>query len=151
MIHTPHMYRFGEEELPGVDIFVCTADPMLEPPSIVMNTVLSAMSYNYPSKKLSVYLSDDGGSELTFYALIRASIFSKRWIPFCKRFNIQTRSPEAYFSHHSSGDMHQSYGQQWSIMKVHSLLINNFISRTTHTHTLISHFLNCFISIKNIM
>ncbi|KAF7815987.1 cellulose synthase-like protein E6 [Senna tora] len=105
LYHTPFKHslfqRYGEEEkLPGVDIFVCTADPMLEPPIIVINTVLSLMSYNYPSNKLSVYLSDDGGSELTFYALLKASIFSKHWIPFCKRFNIEPRSPEAYFSQH---------------------------------------------------
>ncbi|KAI9115633.1 hypothetical protein K1719_013302 [Acacia pycnantha] len=75
------------------------------------------MSYNYPSKKLiSVYLSDDGGSELTFYAILRASLFSEQWIPFCKRFNIQTRSPEAYFSHLSDGAMPQN-DQQWSSMK----------------------------------
>ncbi|KAK4275299.1 hypothetical protein QN277_018408 [Acacia crassicarpa] len=109
-------HRYGEERLPGVDIFVCTADPMLEPPSMVVNTVLSAMSYNYPSQKLSVYLSDDGGSELTFYAILRASLFSEHWVPFCKRFNIQTRSPEAYFSHPSEGAMLQN-GQQWSSMK----------------------------------
>ncbi|KAL6187990.1 hypothetical protein ACLB2K_039385 [Fragaria x ananassa] len=53
-----------ENELPGVDIFVTTADPIIEPPMMVMNTVLSVMSYDYPTEKLSVYLSDDGGSEL---------------------------------------------------------------------------------------
>ncbi|CAI9760367.1 unnamed protein product [Fraxinus pennsylvanica] len=87
-----------EDELPGVDIFVCTADPMLEPPSMVMNTVLSVMAYNYPPEKLSVYLSDDGCSELTFYALWEASMFSKYWIPFCKKFAVEPRSPEAYFN-----------------------------------------------------
>ncbi|XP_019052682.1 PREDICTED: cellulose synthase-like protein E6 [Nelumbo nucifera] len=58
-----------ENELPGVDIFVCTADPKIEPPAMVINTVLSVMAYDYPPEKLSVYLSDDGGSDLTFYAL----------------------------------------------------------------------------------
>ncbi|KAF6176799.1 hypothetical protein GIB67_014173 [Kingdonia uniflora] len=56
------------------------------------------MAYNYPPEKLSVYLSDDGGSDLTFYALLKASVFSKQWIPFCKKFNIEPRSPAAYFS-----------------------------------------------------
>lgn len=87
-----------EDELPGVDIFVCTADPILEPPSMVMNTVLSVMAYNYPPEKLSVYLSDDGCSELTFYALLEASKFSKYWIPFCKKFAVEPSSPEAYFN-----------------------------------------------------
>ncbi|KAF9625242.1 hypothetical protein IFM89_020828 [Coptis chinensis] len=87
-----------EDKLPGVDIFVCTADPTIEPPMMVINTVLSVMAYNYPTEKLSVYLSDDGGSDLTFYALLEASHFAKHWIPFCKKFNIEPRSPAAYFS-----------------------------------------------------
>ncbi|KAF5179986.1 Cellulose synthase, partial [Thalictrum thalictroides] len=65
---------------------------------MVINTVLSVMAYNYPPEKLSVYLSDDGGSDLTFYALLEASNFSKHWLPFCKKFNIEPRSPAAYFS-----------------------------------------------------
>ncbi|PIA26455.1 hypothetical protein AQUCO_09300036v1 [Aquilegia coerulea] len=87
-----------EDKLPGVDIFVCTADPTIEPPMMAINTVLSVMAYNYPTEKLSVYLSDDGGSDLTFYALLEASEFSKYWLPFCKKFNIEPRSPAAYFS-----------------------------------------------------
>ena len=59
--------------MPGVDIFVCTANPIIEPPIMVINTVLYVMAYDYPSEKLSVYLSDDGGSNLTFYALLEAS------------------------------------------------------------------------------
>ncbi|CAM8985987.1 unnamed protein product [Rhodiola kirilowii] len=86
-----------EKELPAVDIFVCTADPVLEPPLMVVNTVLSVMAYEYPSDKLSVYLSDDGGSKLTFYALLEASRFSKLWLPFCRKFKVEPRSPEAYF------------------------------------------------------
>ncbi|XVF42562.1 hypothetical protein PTKIN_Ptkin01aG0373400 [Pterospermum kingtungense] len=86
-----------EKELPGVDIFVCTADPVLEPPIMVTNTVLSVMAYDYPPEKLSIYLSDDGGSDLTFYAMLEAAIFSKKWLPFCKKFKVEPRSPEAYF------------------------------------------------------
>ena len=90
------MFRY-ENELPGVDIFVCTADPVIEPPMMVINTVLSVMAYDYPPQKLSVYLSDDAGSHLTFYALLEASQFAKYWIPFCKKFNVEPRSPIAYF------------------------------------------------------
>ncbi|XVF30802.1 hypothetical protein REPUB_Repub16aG0089600 [Reevesia pubescens] len=86
-----------EKELPGVDIFVCTADPLMEPPSMVINTVLSVMAYDYPPEKLSIYLSDDGGSDLTFYAMLEAATFSKKWLPFCMKFNVEPRSPEAYF------------------------------------------------------
>ncbi|KAK4420851.1 Cellulose synthase-like protein E1 [Sesamum alatum] len=86
-----------ENDLPRVDIFVCTADPTIEPPMMVINTVLSVMAYDYPPEKLSVYLSDDGGSDLTFYALLEASRFAKHWIPYCKRFGVEPRSPDAYF------------------------------------------------------
>ncbi|KAK4588667.1 hypothetical protein RGQ29_019611 [Quercus rubra] len=86
-----------EKFLPSIDIFVCTADPTIEPPAMVINTVLSVMAYDYPPEKLSVYLSDDGGSVLTFYAMLEASRFSKIWLPFCKKFKVEPRSPEAYF------------------------------------------------------
>jgi cellulose synthase/poly-beta-1,6-N-acetylglucosamine synthase-like glycosyltransferase len=84
--------------LPKVDIFVCTADPEIEPPIMVINTVLSVMAYDYPSEKLSVYLSDDAGSDITFYALLEASKFAKHWLPFCKTFKVEPRSPNAYFN-----------------------------------------------------
>ncbi|TXG67985.1 hypothetical protein EZV62_009260 [Acer yangbiense] len=86
-----------EVELPRVDIFVCTADPKIEPPMMVINTVLSVLAYNYPTEKLSVYLSDDAGSDITFYALLEASHFAKEWIPYCKKFKVEPRSPDAYF------------------------------------------------------
>ncbi|EXB51025.1 Cellulose synthase-like protein E6 [Morus notabilis] len=120
-----HFYPFKERlsnryenMLPGMDIFVCTADPIMEPPTLVINTVLSAMSYNYPPEKLSVYVSDDGGSEFTFYSLLEASHFSKRWIPFCKRFNIEPRAPEAYFSQHYSSSLQDNkFAQEWLVIK----------------------------------
>ncbi|MBA0716169.1 hypothetical protein Golax_015023, partial [Gossypium laxum] len=64
---------------------------------MVVNTVLSMMAYDYPPEKLSVYLSDDGGSNLTFYAMLEAANFSKTWLPFCKKFQVESTSPEAYF------------------------------------------------------
>ena len=81
---------------------MCTADPEIEPPMMVMNTVLSVMAYDYPSDKLSVYLSDDAASEITFYALLEASSFAKHWLPFCKKFHVEPRSPSAYFNSLSS-------------------------------------------------
>ncbi|RVW97429.1 Cellulose synthase-like protein B4 [Vitis vinifera] len=63
------------DELPPVDMFVTTADPMLEPPIITVNTVLSLLAVDYPANKLSCYVSDDGASPLTFYALLEASKF----------------------------------------------------------------------------
>ncbi|KAL2475994.1 Cellulose synthase-like protein E1 [Abeliophyllum distichum] len=105
-----------EDKLPTVDIFVCTADPILEPPSMVISTVLSVMSYNYPPEKLSVYLSDDGGSELTFYALLEASNFSKYWIPFCKKFKVEPRSPQAYFAQNIDMN-HLKFAHEFSNIK----------------------------------
>ncbi|KAA8527738.1 hypothetical protein F0562_035393 [Nyssa sinensis] len=88
----------ADEQLPAIDVFICTADPKKEPPVEVMNTVLSAMALDYPPDKLSIYLSDDGGSSLTLYATREAWGFARLWIPFCGRFGIKTRCPKAYFS-----------------------------------------------------
>lgn len=86
------------DELPPVDMFVTTADPMLEPPIITVNTVLSLLAVDYPANKLSCYVSDDGASPLTFFALLEASKFAKLWVPFCKKYCIQPRAPFRYFS-----------------------------------------------------
>ncbi|KAL2463715.1 Cellulose synthase-like protein G1 [Forsythia ovata] len=91
-----------DDKLPGVDVFICTADPTKEPVVEVMNTVLSAMALDYPADKLAVYLSDDGGAAVTLYAIKEACEFAKSWIPFCRKYEIKTRCPEAYFS--SLGD-----------------------------------------------
>lgn len=88
----------GDEELPGVDVFICTADPTKEPTIEVMNTVLSAMALDYPPDKLAVYLSDDGGATSTLDAITEACSFAKSWLPFCRKYGIKTRCPEAYFS-----------------------------------------------------
>ncbi|KAJ8422628.1 hypothetical protein Cgig2_001137 [Carnegiea gigantea] len=65
---------------------------------MVINTILSVMAYDYPSEKLSIYLSDDGGSILTFYALFEACFFSKTWLPYCRKYGIEPRSPAAYLA-----------------------------------------------------
>jgi 1,4-beta-D-xylan synthase len=49
-------------------------------------------------EKLSCYVSDDGGSLVTFYALLETSRFAKIWLPFCDNYSIQERYLEAYFS-----------------------------------------------------
>ncbi|CAA0817452.1 Cellulose synthase-like protein G1 [Striga hermonthica] len=93
-----------DEELPSVDVFVCTADPSKEPPLGVMNTVISAMALDYPPNKLAVYLSDDGGAPFTLFAIREAWKFAKLWVPFCRSHAIGTRCPEAYFSASATGD-----------------------------------------------
>ncbi|OVA02460.1 Cellulose synthase [Macleaya cordata] len=64
------------------------------------------MSLDYPLHKLSVYLSDDAGSSITLYALKQAFVFAKSWIPFCKKYGLETRCPEAYFSASRNNDLH---------------------------------------------
>lgn len=87
------------------------------------------MSYNYPSHKFAIYLSDDGGSVLTFHALLEASFFSKHWIPFCKKFMVEPRSPEAYFAQTKCpGDQNQA--REWLAVKVYKT------SYYSHVYTL---------------
>ena len=74
------------------------ADLVIEPLLMMVNTVLSVLALVYPPKNLVVYLSDDASSQLTFYALTEAAEFAKTWVPFCKKFNVEPRSPAAYLS-----------------------------------------------------
>lgn len=85
------------EDFPPLDVFVCTADPYKEPPLGVVNTVLSVMGYEYPPEKVSVYVSDDGGSQVTLFAFMEAAKFAREWLPFCRKNKVVDRSPDAYF------------------------------------------------------
>ncbi|MED6112365.1 hypothetical protein PIB30_061005 [Stylosanthes scabra] len=107
------------EEVPKIDLFVTTADAVLEPPMMTVNTVLSLLAMEYPSEKLACYVSDDGCSPLTLYALQEASKFAKHWLPFCKNFNVQVRAPFKYFENEAYDDHHstQEFKQQWLRMK----------------------------------
>ncbi|XP_057842154.2 cellulose synthase-like protein E6 isoform X1 [Cryptomeria japonica] len=107
-----------EKDLPPVDIFICTADPVKEPPISVVNTVLSTLAFDYPVEKLSCYVSDDAGSILTFYALFEASRFAKIWVPFCHKYSIQQRCPEEYFSENcAEGTANFSFRKDWENVK----------------------------------
>lgn len=88
----------GRSDLPGIDVFVSTADPEKEPPLVTANTILSILAVDYPVEKLACYLSDDGGSLLTFEALAETASFARIWVPFCRKHGIESRSPEAYFA-----------------------------------------------------
>ncbi|KAJ0085840.1 hypothetical protein Patl1_09566 [Pistacia atlantica] len=48
--------------------------------------------------RFSCYVSDDGAAMLTFEALSETSEFARKWVPFCKKFNIEPRAPEWYFA-----------------------------------------------------
>ncbi|KAL7250225.1 hypothetical protein ACSBR1_012257 [Camellia fascicularis] len=100
-------------------MFVTTAGPVLEPPILTVNTVLSLLAVDCPSDKLACYVSNDGASPLTFYSLVEASKFAKIWVPFCK-YNIQIRAPFRYFTIEStsSQDVLLEFKQEWKRMKV---------------------------------
>nr|AGJ71352.1 cellulose synthase 1 [Eucalyptus urophylla]QGM77074.1 cellulose synthase 1 [Eucalyptus urophylla]QGM77088.1 cellulose synthase 1 [Eucalyptus urophylla]QGM77089.1 cellulose synthase 1 [Eucalyptus urophylla]QGM77090.1 cellulose synthase 1 [Eucalyptus urophylla] len=85
-------------ELAAVDFFVSTVDPMKEPPLITANTVLSILAVDYPVDKVSCYLSDDGAAMLSFESLVETADFARKWVPFCKKYSIEPRAPEFYFS-----------------------------------------------------
>ncbi|XP_023512253.1 cellulose synthase-like protein H1 [Cucurbita pepo subsp. pepo] len=109
------------EELPPIDIFVTTADAVLEPPIITVNTVLSLLAVDYPADKLTCYVSDDGGSPVIFYALSEALNFAKIWVSFCKKYHVQVRAPFRYFYNNKddylvAGDSPE-FRHEWTKMK----------------------------------
>ncbi|KAG2680823.1 hypothetical protein I3843_11G116300 [Carya illinoinensis] len=91
-----------QSDFPTLDVFICTADPYKEPPMSVASTALSVMAYDYPTEKISVYVSDDGGSQLTLFAFMEAAKFASHWLPFCRKNNVVDRSPESYFALNNS-------------------------------------------------
>ncbi|RWW57159.1 hypothetical protein BHE74_00036060 [Ensete ventricosum] len=108
-------------QLSPIDIFVSTVDPMKEPPLITANTVLSILAVDYPVEKVSCYVSDDGAAMLTFEALSETSEFAKKWVPFCKKFNIEPRAPEWYFQQkmdYLKDKVHPSFIKERRAMKV---------------------------------
>ncbi|XP_047969549.1 cellulose synthase A catalytic subunit 5 [UDP-forming]-like isoform X2 [Salvia hispanica] len=107
-------------ELADVDVFVSTVDPMKEPPLITANTVLSILASDYPVDKVSCYVSDDGAAMLTFEALSETSEFARKWVPFSKKFNIEPRAPEWYFSQkidYLKNKVHPSFVRERRAMK----------------------------------
>ncbi|KAM1736610.1 hypothetical protein ACFX12_014951 [Malus domestica] len=116
-----------EPDFPALDVFICTADPYKEPPMNVVNTALSVMAYDYPTEKVSVYVSDDGGSALTLFAFMEAAKFASHWLPFCRNNNIVERCPEAYFeTDHSRFPEAEKIKIMYQGMKVK---VNNVIER----------------------
>ncbi|CAN4116445.1 unnamed protein product [Withania somnifera] len=116
--------RYEKEGKPSglapIDIFVSTVDPMKEPPLITANTVLSILAVDYPVDKVSCYVSDDGAAMLTFEALSETSEFARKWVPFCKKFNIEPRAPEWYFSQkvdYLKNKVHPSFVRERRAMK----------------------------------
>ncbi|XP_038904313.1 cellulose synthase-like protein G2 isoform X2 [Benincasa hispida] len=86
-----------DSDFPALDVFICTADPYKEPPMNVVNTALSILAYDYPTRKISVYISDDGGSAITLFALMEAARFAAEWLPFCRENDVD-RNPHTFFA-----------------------------------------------------
>lgn len=84
--------------LPAMDVFVTTADPDKEPPLATANTVLSILAAGYPAGKVTCYVSDDAGAEVTRNAVVEAARFAALWVPFCRKHGVEPRNPEAYFN-----------------------------------------------------
>ena len=104
-----------------------TADAVLEPPIMTVNTVLSLLAVEYPSHKLACYVSDDGCSATVLYSLVEASKFARLWVPFCKKYNVQVRAPFRYFSNDDAvspsggGDSNSwEFNLEWRKMKVNA-------------------------------
>ncbi|KAL6658972.1 hypothetical protein ACP70R_003012 [Stipagrostis hirtigluma subsp. patula] len=87
----------GTSTLPGLDIFVTTADPFKEPILSTANSILSILAADYPVEKNTCYLSDDSGMLLTYEAMAEAAKFATVWVPFCRKHGIEPRGPESYF------------------------------------------------------
>ncbi|PWA59010.1 cellulose synthase A catalytic subunit 7 [Artemisia annua] len=85
-------------QLPHIDVFVTTADPSREPPLVTANTVLSILAVDYPVDKMTCYVSDDGYAMQTFESLTETAEFAKKWVPFCKKYSIEPRAPEFFFT-----------------------------------------------------
>lgn len=120
-----HIHRYEQEGQPSqlcpIDIFVTTVDPLKESPLVTANTVLSILAIDYPAEKVSCYVSDDGAAMLTFETLSETSEFARKWIPFCKKFNIEPRAPEWYFSekiNYLKDKVHTSFVKERRAMKV---------------------------------
>ena len=122
-VFVEHLEQYVKEnDYPGLDVFICTADPYKEPPMSVVNTALSVMTYDYPTEKLSVYVSDDGGSKLTLFAFMEAARFAAHWLPYCRKNKVVERCPKAHF-----GSSNPSRFPETDQIKVN----NYFISSTT--------------------
>uniref|UniRef100_J3MLW3 Glycosyltransferase 2-like domain-containing protein n=1 Tax=Oryza brachyantha TaxID=4533 RepID=J3MLW3_ORYBR len=85
-------------DLPGVDVFVTTVDPIDEPLLYTVNTVLSILAADYPVDRYACYLSDDGGTLVHYEAMVEVARFAELWVPFCRKHCVEPRAPESYFA-----------------------------------------------------
>jgi hypothetical protein len=88
----------GGGELPGVDVFVTTVDPVDEPILYTVNSILSILAADYPVDRYACYLSDDGGTLVHYEAMVEVAKFAELWVPFCRKHCVEPRAPESYFA-----------------------------------------------------
>ncbi|KAM0832058.1 hypothetical protein ACQ4PT_065130 [Festuca glaucescens] len=72
----------GEANLPGIDVFVTTVDPVDEPILYTVNTILSILATDYPVDRYACYLSDDGGTLVHYEAMVEVANLAVLWVPF---------------------------------------------------------------------
>uniref|UniRef100_A0ACD5WMY3 Uncharacterized protein n=1 Tax=Avena sativa TaxID=4498 RepID=A0ACD5WMY3_AVESA len=87
----------GISNLPILDVFITTCDPVGEPMLYTMNSVLSILATDYPAEKYTTYFSDDGGSLIHYEGLLETAKFAALWVPFCRKHCVEPRAPENYF------------------------------------------------------
>jgi 1,4-beta-D-xylan synthase len=87
----------GISNLPILDVFITTVDPVNEPMLYTMNSVLSILATDYPAEKYATYFSDDGGSLIHYEGLLETAKFAALWVPFCRKHCVEPRAPENYF------------------------------------------------------
>ncbi|KAK3125326.1 hypothetical protein QOZ80_7BG0603380 [Eleusine coracana subsp. coracana] len=88
----------GNSNLPRLDVFINTVDPINESMIYTMNAILSILAVDYPVDRHATYLSDDGGSIIHYDGLLETARFAAIWVPFCRKHCIEPRAPESYFS-----------------------------------------------------
>uniref|UniRef100_A0ACD5ZBA2 Uncharacterized protein n=1 Tax=Avena sativa TaxID=4498 RepID=A0ACD5ZBA2_AVESA len=84
-------------DLPILDVFINTVDPVDEPMLYTMNSILSILATDYPAEKYATYFSDDGGSLIHYEGLLETTKFAASWVPFCRKHCVEPRAPESYF------------------------------------------------------
>nr|ABZ01581.1 cellulose synthase-like CslF9 [Hordeum vulgare] len=87
----------GGSDLPLLDVFINTVDPVDEPMLYTMNSILSILATDYPVQKYATYFSDDGGSLVHYEGLLLTAEFAASWVPFCRKHCVEPRAPESYF------------------------------------------------------
>ncbi|KAK6251469.1 hypothetical protein SCA6_005474 [Theobroma cacao] len=85
------------------------------------------MAYDYPTEKILIYVSDDEGSALTFFAFMEATKFASYWLPFTRENNIMDRNSDVYFaSGHSCISEAENIKEIYENMKVR---VENVVNR----------------------